>query len=267
MAKRRDFRKGMLTYPFVALPLGVLQSDEWAALPVAAVKLVIDLAAQYTGKNNGRLCPSYDVLQRHGWASKATLLRAKVAIHKTSFVIMTRRGHAPRTCEWVGFSWWRLDYDVTMDIDPKHWPHLNFMPALAAAKIDPNRRGERPPEKRVVRSQNCTDGPPKAPLRGIKTVPMDPAGTPPLVPKRDHATEVNAEKSCGTKTGDVLDIAICGSDGRPAPTTPTIQRPADHDRLHEVQALVEAAGVAWREGLSGADLQTRLVTVAGKVLS
>jgi hypothetical protein len=144
---RRDYRKGMLQFRFVPLPIEVILSREWQNLPHSARALAIDLMSQYTGKNNGRLCPGFPVMQKYGWASKETLSRAKKALLECSFVIQTRLGHAPRTAEWVGFTWWKLDYDKSMDIDPRNFPYRNF---VSVERTDPN-EGRVKPAVREVR--------------------------------------------------------------------------------------------------------------------
>ncbi|QRX83271.1 hypothetical protein [Glaciimonas sp. PAMC28666] len=131
MAKR-DYAKGSIPYGFVSLPKDIIQSSEWQTLPPSAIKLAIDLMSQYTGKNNGRLCPSITVMKQCGWKSSKTLLDAKSALLECLFVVMTRKGHPPSTAEWVGFTWWRLDYDREMDIDPAKFPYLNFINLIQA---------------------------------------------------------------------------------------------------------------------------------------
>lgn len=124
MARRK---RGSIDYPFIALPRALITSETWQALPHAARVLAIDLMSQYTGRNNGRLCPAFEVMKRSGWASKDTLARAKRALLDSPFALQTRMGHPPRTAEWIGFLWWRLDYDRTMDVDPAKWPRWGFM--------------------------------------------------------------------------------------------------------------------------------------------
>lgn len=136
MAKR-DHQKGSLPFQFVALPKDVIQSPEWQALPHSSRALAIDLMAQYTGKNNGRLCPAFAVMERCGWSSKTTLINAKRALLESPFVLLTRKGHPPRTAEWIAFTWWRLDYEPSMDVDPKRYPYLGFLnlkPALSVVQ-------------------------------------------------------------------------------------------------------------------------------------
>lgn len=147
---KRDYRKGKLSFPFVALPIEIIRSDEWLNLPPNARVLAIDLMSQYTGRNNGRLCPGFPVMRKYGWKSKETLIKAKKALLDCSFVVQTRIGHAPRTAEWIGFTWWDLDYDKSMDIRPQGFPYLNF---VIATKLDPN-EGRVKPAVREVRKAN-----------------------------------------------------------------------------------------------------------------
>lgn len=132
---RSDFRRGAIPYLFLPLPKDVLLSTEYQALPFSSKALILDLMGQYTGKNNGRLCPAFEVMQRSGWASKTTLIRAKVALLECSFVMLTRKGHAPRTAEWIGFTWWKLNYLEGMDINPRDFHYLNFVNVVMK---DPN---------------------------------------------------------------------------------------------------------------------------------
>lgn len=146
-----NYRKGALKFDFAPLPRAVLNGAEWCDLPTGARSLAIDLAAQYTGKNNGRLTPAFEVMQRYGWVSKGTLIRAKKALLEASFVVLTRKGHAPRTAEWVGFTWWTLNFEQSMDVDPKYFPYLNFQ-TVQSARIDPNRGRENATGRHFLRS-------------------------------------------------------------------------------------------------------------------
>lgn len=132
---KSSYMKGALPFEFLAVPKAILRSAEYLALSHSARSLMNDLMGQYSGKNNGRLTPSFTAMESLGWVSKTTLQRAKDHLLDAPFVVLTRKGHAPRTAEWIGFTWWRLNYHESMDIDPRRFPYLNFMsPAVA----DPN---------------------------------------------------------------------------------------------------------------------------------
>lgn len=191
MAKT-DYRKGAVPFAFVALPKDVLRSTEFGSMQPSAKALMLDLAAQYTGKNNGRLCPGFEVMKRSGWTSKHTVLRAKEALLDSTFAICTRKGHPPRTTDWIGFTWWKLDWDQSMDVSALGWPYLNFVTALS-----------------VVPKQHHK--PSKQAPGGAKTAPIDPQIEGPSVQKRHHATEVTAENARGAKTAPVIEVAISAS--------------------------------------------------------
>lgn len=124
-------------YQFVTIPKAILLSDEFQRLPSCAKALLLDLASQYTGNNNGRLTPAWSVMKEKGWASNNTVLSAKKALLNSSFALMTRKGHPPRTCEWIAFTWWKLNWNEKMDIDAKGFPYLNFL-SIQSQSIDPN---------------------------------------------------------------------------------------------------------------------------------
>ena len=149
MAKR-DHRKGALPFAFVAIPVPVLESPEYRALPDPARALMVDLLMQFTGKNNGRLTTSHVALKRYGWNSADKLFRAKQALLSTSFALVTRRGKPPSTAEWVGFTWHQLNYERSMDVDPARWPYMNFM-TMQAGSIDPNAGREKRFDQSVSR--------------------------------------------------------------------------------------------------------------------
>lgn len=134
---RRDHRKGALPFRFVAIPVTVLESSAYRALPSAARALLVDLLMQYTGRNNGRLSASFIAMQRYGWNSKSKLERAKAALLQAPFVLVTRKGRPPSTSEWLGVTWAALNFDKSMDVDPRSWPLMNFQ-TLEAGAIDPN---------------------------------------------------------------------------------------------------------------------------------
>jgi hypothetical protein len=148
----------------------VIRSADWQALPSSTKALAIDLMGQYSGRNNGRFSPSFVVMKRCGWTSKATLIAAKRALLDCSFVMLTRKGHPPRTAESIAFTWWELDYEKSMDIDPKRFPYLNF---IKMEQADPNNGRGKPPAKshRVIHKLNDDLG--KTDAGGTETEPHD----------------------------------------------------------------------------------------------
>jgi len=78
--------------PFFMLPRDVIESQEYAVLSGNAVKLLVDLGAQYRGKNNGDLAVTWSIMRKKGWKSKDTLYRAIYELENSDFIIRTRQG-------------------------------------------------------------------------------------------------------------------------------------------------------------------------------
>lgn len=170
MAKR-DFKGASIPYQFAAIPMEILRSPEWVALPPSAAKLAMALVGQYTGKNNGRLCPSVEALQSVGYTmSKHTAIDAMRALVGCEWCFVTRQGRPPRTATWIGFTWWKLDWLKDMDIQPREFPYLNFAKPQIA---DPN-HGRGPPPKTVSVVQKLHHGPRKQGLRSAEIAPREP---------------------------------------------------------------------------------------------
>lgn len=68
------------------------QSPQYAKLSPRAVKLLIDLTAQFRGKNNGDLTTAWSVLKAVGWRSKALLYKAQQELEQRGWIVKTRQG-------------------------------------------------------------------------------------------------------------------------------------------------------------------------------
>lgn len=169
---KRSHAKGSISYQFIAVPKLLIASLEWQRLSFRGRALALDLMGQYSGKNNGRLCPSFEVMRRAGWTSKDQLVKAKRELLSTRFCIQTRMGHPPRTSEWLGFTWWRLDWHESMDISATGWPLGDFFD-LADVRIDPNKARKPANGKQFLSSAARTDTPPKRPVCGPQHGPME----------------------------------------------------------------------------------------------
>lgn len=167
---RSNYRKGGISFPFVAVPIAILTGEDWARMTLRARVLMFDLMAQYNGRNNGRLTPALKAMQRRGWSSRDQLWKAKAELLTVPFAIETRKGRPPRTAAWIGFTWWPLDWHESMDIAPTGWRLMNFA-TLADALIDPNTGRDKAQRRTIPVSRHAgrLDG---------KTAPIDPRGGP-----------------------------------------------------------------------------------------
>jgi hypothetical protein len=112
----RDKRDGTT---FLALPLVVLESKGYRQASATARALLIDVAMQYTGHNNGKLTACVKYLKPKGWTSNGTILRAVHDLQACGLMVETRKGARPNKAAWFALTWHELDQGVGLDIDPK----------------------------------------------------------------------------------------------------------------------------------------------------
>ena len=149
--KRRQKVKGRkISGPFIPMPREVLDSPEFGELSAHATKLVVELARQFRGQNNGDFSAAWSRVEPRGWQSKGTLARAKKELVASSFVIVTRQGGRHR-CSLYALTWWAIDEcNGKHDEPPTHAPlHLwrkskSQAPGRTnAVRIDTNQTHER----------------------------------------------------------------------------------------------------------------------------
>ena len=103
--------------PFVGIVRSVFESPAFMALSPYACKLLLELAGQYRGDNNGNLTVAWSIVHKRGWRSKTTLWRVKKELIEAGFIYVTRKGHMPSTCELIALTWFPLD--VSNKFDPE----------------------------------------------------------------------------------------------------------------------------------------------------
>jgi len=88
-AKFKEKRKGST---FLALPHTVLNHPDFINLSSCASRLLIDIANQYRGYNNGDLCAAMKIMEKRGWKSKSSLQHALKELLKSDLIRLTRQG-------------------------------------------------------------------------------------------------------------------------------------------------------------------------------
>lgn len=101
---------------FAAMPHVVLDSPAYQSLGFAARALLLELARQFTGTNNGRLVLCRKALEPRGWNSDNTVNRAKKELIDAGLLVVTRQGQRPNKASWYGLTWLGLDWVPDMDI-------------------------------------------------------------------------------------------------------------------------------------------------------
>jgi hypothetical protein len=89
------------------VPLAVLESLQYAALSWPARALLIELAAQFNGHNNGDQSAAFALHRKRGW-TRSTLQAATVELEQAGFIVRTRQG-GRNACNLYGLTWQPLD--------------------------------------------------------------------------------------------------------------------------------------------------------------
>lgn len=92
------------------------------------MKLLLDIAAQYRGDNNGDLCAAWKVMQKRGWRSEDTLNKAKKELVAANLIADTRKGGFPNRTTLYGPTWFKLDHcNGNLDIAAVAFPFGGFL--------------------------------------------------------------------------------------------------------------------------------------------
>ena len=97
---------------FAGIPRNVIEHSDYQALSGNAVKLLVDLAYQYRGKNNGDLQATWTILKRRGWKSQATLSKALKSLLDANMITCTRQGvflNPGGRCALYALNWKPID--------------------------------------------------------------------------------------------------------------------------------------------------------------
>ena len=93
---------------FASLPHDVIRSANWQQLSGNGVKLVIELLAQFNGKNNGDMSAPFSQMKGQGWKSTGTLKRAEREALHYGLLQKTRQGGMNR-CNLYAVTWKPID--------------------------------------------------------------------------------------------------------------------------------------------------------------
>lgn len=90
--QRRRGQGRVTSGTFLLLPHDLLDSKNFLALRGNAVKLLLDVARQFNGTNNGDLCIAWSYMNQRGWRSKTTLYAALDQLLDYGLLMVTRHG-------------------------------------------------------------------------------------------------------------------------------------------------------------------------------
>ena len=89
---RRCVKGRQTTKSFVMFPHDVMEHETFKLLSSRATKLLMDIASQYRGNNNGDLCAPLSIMKERGWKSSDQLNRAKKELVRSGLVVVSRQG-------------------------------------------------------------------------------------------------------------------------------------------------------------------------------
>ena len=109
-----------MTAGFLALPHSLLDSNQYIALTRNAQALLVDIASQYKGNNNGDLSAEFSKMKKRGWHSKTSLFKARRELVDAGFLIVTRtRGRLSKLPTCYAITWRAIDATKnTVDVSP-----------------------------------------------------------------------------------------------------------------------------------------------------
>lgn len=100
---------------FIALPLSMLDSAAFMGLAHPAKALLIEIARQYMGNNNGRLLAGLGHMRKRGWTSSDVLYRALRQLIDAGLIYQTVQGQRPNRASWYAVTWLSLDASAQYD--------------------------------------------------------------------------------------------------------------------------------------------------------
>lgn len=115
---RNKTRKGdasRMSGRFIALPFSMVGSAAFMGLTHPAKALLIDIAGQYMGNNNGRLLAGLGYLRKRGWTSSDVLYRALRQLIDVGLIYQTVQGQRPNRASWYAITWMSLDSSTQYD--------------------------------------------------------------------------------------------------------------------------------------------------------
>lgn len=94
---------------FAAIPWAVLDSAAYQRLSHPARSLLMEIARQFHGDDNGRMIVTLAYLKPRGWTSNDVISRAKAELLDAGLIFETCKGQRPNRASWYAVTWLSLD--------------------------------------------------------------------------------------------------------------------------------------------------------------
>ena len=90
--------------PFLSLPYSLIRHKNFKTLKAKPTKLLIDIASEYNGRNNGDLCAPLSIMRERGWSSNDQLFRARKELVARGILWVSRQG-GRNQCTLYALTW------------------------------------------------------------------------------------------------------------------------------------------------------------------
>ena len=131
MARKSNSRGRAKNRRYAGIPHDVMESASYCGASGNALKLLLELARQYNGYNNGDLSAAFSVLKSRGWRSKNTLKRCLDELLERRLIVKTREGwfsNPGARCALYALTWHPIDEcsGKELELGPTRGPYRSF---------------------------------------------------------------------------------------------------------------------------------------------
>ena len=106
---------------YTGLPHAVLDSTAYTGLGFSARALLVDMARQLNGRNNGQIHCVFSWLAKRGWTSKATVVKARAELLERGLLVLTRTGGLNMGASLYGLTWLAIGDFTKLDISQRDY--------------------------------------------------------------------------------------------------------------------------------------------------
>lgn len=116
---------------FAGVPEVVMNHPDYYKLGFSARALLFELALQYRGNNNGKLCAVHSQLKERGWSTDTTLYKNLQQLVDANLIVKTKHsffGAGDRKPSFYALTWQPIDdiKDFDMEVSPSVTPIRAF---------------------------------------------------------------------------------------------------------------------------------------------
>lgn len=141
MARNREKTAGRKdTRRFAGIPHVVMEHPDWFKLHPSAICLLMELAKQYNGHNNGDLTAAWSIMHKRGFNSQSTLGNALERLLEYEFIVKTREGrfcNPGKQCALYALTWQPINEcnGKNLEVGPTQAPPRAF--SLGSKNLSP----------------------------------------------------------------------------------------------------------------------------------